>query len=109
MHEFNQEDDELQTDVTCGTEGDWADNVRRAVMNEVSLKILDEALTLIGALKTKDIDDERLARARAEEAAAAQAYQEAQETSGAQKQAIFEERKLKEEEMKRTEASRTVP
>lgn len=31
FHEFNQEDDELQTDVTCGTETDWADGVRRAV------------------------------------------------------------------------------
>ena len=31
IHEFNQEDDELATDVTCGTEGDWADGVRRAV------------------------------------------------------------------------------
>jgi len=78
-------------------------------MNEVSQKILDEALTLIGALKTKDIDEERLARARTEEAAAAHAYQEAQETSGAQKQAIFEVQKLKEEEMKRAEASRSVP
>jgi hypothetical protein len=64
-------------------EGDWADSVKRAVTREVSQKILNEALTLIAALKTKDIDEERLARARAEEAAAATAYQEAQETSGA--------------------------
>ena len=104
FHEFNQEDDELQTDVTCGQEGDWADNVRRAVQSEVSRTILSQALTLVGALKTKDIDEERLARARAEEAAAAQAYQEAQEQSGAQKQAIAEERKKKEEEMKLAEA-----
>ena len=36
MHEFNQEDDELQTDVTCGTESTWCDNVRRAVQTKVS-------------------------------------------------------------------------
>lgn len=36
FHEFNQEDDELQTDVTCGTETFWADQVRRAVQTEVS-------------------------------------------------------------------------
>lgn len=32
MHEFNQEDDELQVDVTCGSrDNNWADNVCRAV------------------------------------------------------------------------------
>jgi len=36
VHEFNQEDDELQTDVTCGTDTEWANNVRRIVQNEVS-------------------------------------------------------------------------
>ena len=36
MHEFNQEDDELQTDVTCGIETSWADGVRRAVQTKVS-------------------------------------------------------------------------
>jgi len=45
-------------------------------------------LSLVKALKEKDIDEERLARARAEEAAAAENYQAAQEQSGAQKQAI---------------------
>ena len=45
----------------------------------MSEKLLEEALTLIPALKAKDVDEERLAKARAEEAAAAQAYQEAQE------------------------------
>lgn len=63
--------------MTCGTETTWADNVRRAVRNEVSQRILEEALTLCKALKEKDIDEERLARARAEEAAAIEAYKEA--------------------------------
>jgi len=31
LHEFNQEDDELSTDVTCGTETSWANEVRRVV------------------------------------------------------------------------------
>jgi len=41
--------------------------------------MLTTALSLVAALKTKDIDEERLAKARAEEAAAAEAYQEAQQ------------------------------
>ena len=77
FHEFNQEDDEIQTDVTCGTESNWADDVRRAVQNKVSQKLLEEALTLIPALKAKDIDEERLAKARAEEAAAVEEYKKA--------------------------------
>ena len=38
-----------------------------------------------------------------------QAYKEAEEVSGAKKQAIFEERKQKEEEMKRAEAAKPKP
>lgn len=47
IYEFNQEDDELQVDVTCGGEGNWADGVKRAVKTEVSEAILAQALTLI--------------------------------------------------------------
>ena len=36
MHEFNQEDDEIQVDVSCGADNSWADGVRRAVQNDVS-------------------------------------------------------------------------
>jgi len=53
--------------------------------------MLEKALTLIKALKDKDMDEERLARKKAEEAAAADAYKEAEEVSGAKKQAIFEQ------------------
>ena len=77
MHEFNQEDDELQVEVTCGKEGSWADGVRRAVQNQVSEALLAEALTLKAALVAHDMDEQRLAVARAEEAKAAEAYQEA--------------------------------
>jgi len=86
--------------VTCGTETTWANAVRRVVQTDVSERLLDRALSLVQALKEKDINEELLARARAEEAAAAQAFKEAQEQTGAVKQAIYEERKKREEEMK---------
>lgn len=79
IHEFNQEDDELQVDVTCGADGAWAEGVQRAVKTDISALLLEQALTLVAALKAKDIDEERLAKARAEEAAASEAYQEAQQ------------------------------
>jgi len=36
LEEFNQEDDEISTEVTCAPEGNWPDQVRRVVQNEVS-------------------------------------------------------------------------
>ena len=75
FHEFNQEDDEIAIeDVTCGTESNWADGVKQAVRTRLPEVILEKALTLIPALKAKDIDEERLAKAKAEEAAASEAY-----------------------------------
>ena len=74
--------------MTCGTEGVWADAVKRAIKNDVSQMILDQALTLMTALKSKDIDEERLAKARANEADAANAYKEAQATTGLAKLVI---------------------
>ena len=74
--------------MTCGTEGVWADQVKRAIKNDVSQMILDQALTLMTALKSKDIDEERLAKARANEADAANAYKEAQATTGLAKLVI---------------------
>lgn len=40
VHEFSAEDDELSIDVTCGTEGPWADSVRRIVQRDVSERLL---------------------------------------------------------------------
>lgn len=61
------------------------------------------------ALKAKDIDEEKLARAKAEAKAAEEGYQEAQKESGAQKAAIFEEAKKREQEMKLKEAAKPIP
>jgi len=36
VFEFNQEDDELQTEVTCEKSGTWPDGVKRAMRNEVT-------------------------------------------------------------------------
>ena len=55
-------------------------------------------------MKEKDIDEEKLALAREKELAAEMGFKEATEKSGDVKQAIYEERKKKEEEMKIIEA-----
>ena len=106
FYEFNQEDDELQTEVTCEAEGNWADGVKRALRNEITQKLLDEAMTLIPAMKAKDIDDEKLARAKQEAKAAAESYKQVSQATGEIKEKIFKDQKQREEEMKQQEAQK---
>lgn len=108
FYEFNQTDDELSVEVTCEATSQFADGVKRSCRTTVAQKLLDEALKLVPAMKEKDIDEEKLARAKAEEKAAEQGFKEATEKTGDIKQAIFEERKKKEEEMKMAEAAKPV-
>ena len=82
LFEFNQEDDELQSEVTCEKSNPWADGVKQALRKQVTQRLLDEALKLPAAMKEKDIDEERLAQKKAEAAAAEKGYKEAEEKSG---------------------------
>ena len=77
VFEFNQEDDELQTEVTCEKSNNWADGVKRALRNEVTQRLLEVALKLPAAMKEKDIDEERLAQKKAEAKMAEEEYKEA--------------------------------
>jgi len=77
--------------------------------NEVTEKLFETTMKLSKAMKEKDVDEEKLARAKAEEKAATVAYKQAEESSGAEKLAIFEAKKKAEEEMKRKEAAKPVP
>ena len=55
-------------------------------------------------MKEKDIDDEKLAKAKAEAKAAEEGYKDAQEKTGDVKKEIAEQAKIKEAEMKKAEA-----
>lgn len=55
-------------------------------------------------MKAKDADETKLANAKAEAKAAEQGYKEAQQQTGELKNALFEEQKKKELEMKKAEA-----
>ena len=52
-------------EITCGTQTKFADNVKRIMRTTVPQKLLEEALKLTAAMKEKDIDEERLAMAKA--------------------------------------------
>ena len=109
FYEFNQTDDELSVEITCGSESNFADGVKRTVRTKVAEKMLDEALKLVPAMKEKDIDEEKIASAKAQEKAAEQGFKDATENKGEIKLQIFNEAKKKEEEMKKIEAKKNVP
>lgn len=64
---------------------------------------------LRAALKEKDIDEEKLARAAEAEKAALQEYKEVNEKTAEEKKKIFDEAKRKEAEMKAKEAAKPIP
>ena len=51
--------------MTCQQTGQWVDDVKRSLRNEVTELLLERALTLSAAMKEKDVDEEKLARAAA--------------------------------------------
>jgi activator of HSP90 ATPase len=60
LFEFNQEDDELNGEVTCEKPGTWCDNVRRAIRKEVMAALLVEIMKLPAAMKARDVDENKL-------------------------------------------------
>ena len=65
LHEFNQDDDEIQVEITCEKAGTWADGVKSFLRNKMPAILHKTASKLTQAMKEKDIDDARLAEAQA--------------------------------------------
>ena len=63
LHEFNQEDDEIQVEITCEKTGTWADSVKSFLRNKMPAILHKKTSKLTQAMKEKDIDDARLAEA----------------------------------------------
>lgn len=60
LFEFNQEDDEIQTELTCEKSSPWADGVKDFMRKKMPQILLARAGELITAMKEKDMDDQRL-------------------------------------------------
>ena len=74
--EINQEDDEIQVEITCEKTGPWVDGVKKALKGPVADKILSTLLSVTKAMKEKDSDDAKVARDKAERAAATEAFKQ---------------------------------
>jgi hypothetical protein len=64
LFEFNQEDDEIQTELTCEKSSPWADGVKDFMRKKMPQILLAKAGELITAMKEKDMDDQRLAESQ---------------------------------------------
>lgn len=95
-HEFNQDDDELQGDITLEKQDDFCTTVRRILkneMNEVTMKCIH---SVGNAMKEKDSDEIKIKMNQAAREEALKKTEEAKEKTDDVKQQIFLEAKKKE-------------
>ena len=88
VHEFNQEDDEVTFEINCVEPGEWASRVRNIIKSKFPERIVREAKSLIQAMKSKDIDEQRLAESKAKSKQAEDDYKKVHEQTNEQKIAI---------------------
>lgn len=103
LHEFNQDDDEIQTELHCEKATTWAEKVKLFMRKEMPQILFKRTWKLIDAMKERDMDEQRLAEARAREAAALEEYKKVDAETSEKKAQIAAERKQKEEQMKQME------
>jgi len=103
LHEFNQDDDELQTELFCEKSTTWAEKVKQFMRKQMPEILRKHTWKLIDAMKERDMDEQRLAEARAKEKAALEEYKRVDAETGEKKAQIAAERKEKEELMKQQE------
>lgn len=64
LHEFNQEDDEIMTELTCEKSSPWVDGVKAFMRKQMPGILLARAMKLIDAMKERDMDEQRLKDAK---------------------------------------------
>lgn len=104
--EFNQDDDELQFEITQEKPSEFVSKVKKIIdsdLNELTLKTVQ---SLQKAMRDKDADEIKLKRDQMEREEAKKAVEEAKKQTGEIKDKIFDEAKKKEEEFKQQEAEK---
>ncbi len=102
VEEFNQDDadDDIDVSVVSEIPGDFTNRSKKVLTTQVKKEVLCVIGELRNELKKIDANEEKLARDKFEREQAPKSYQEAHEQKGDVKQAIFEEQKKKEQELK---------
>ena len=102
VDEFNQDDGDQDIDVSvvCEKAGEFTQRVKRALLSDVRKELLKVIGGLRNELQQVDASEEKLRKDAFEREEALKVYHEAQSAKGDAKQAIFEEQKKKEQELK---------
>lgn len=100
LFEFCQNDDEISTELTCEKATQWAEDVKRFMRKEMPAILQARAHKLVDVMKERDMDEQRLAAAQAEEKRAAEEYKKMHELTADKKAEIAAQAKIKEEEMR---------
>jgi septal ring factor EnvC (AmiA/AmiB activator) len=98
VQEFNQDDDDIEIDVTCEKPSDFVAGIKKVLKTQIKSDIQKVINDLKEELKRIDANEEKIRNDKLEREAA---EKEAQENSGDIKNQIFEEQKKKEEELKK--------
>jgi hypothetical protein len=62
FHEYNQDDDEIVTEITCEQESEFRNQVKKILNNEMSELTMKCLQSLSSAMKNKDADEIKLKR-----------------------------------------------
>jgi len=57
LFEFNQDDDEIQTELNCDKQSTWADKVKQFMRKKMPDIIYERTKKLTQAMKERDMDD----------------------------------------------------
>jgi RNase H-fold protein (predicted Holliday junction resolvase) len=101
VQEFNQDDDDIEIDVTCEKPSDFVAGIKKVLKTQIKSDIQKVINDLKEELKRIDANEEKIRNDKLEREAAEKEMKEAQENSGNIKNQIFEEQKKKEEELKK--------
>lgn len=82
VHEVNQDDDELNLEITQEKPGDFVAQTKKVIANQMSEKMLKTILSLSGAMREKDSDEIKVKMDKINRENAKKAVEEAKEKTG---------------------------
>lgn len=90
VHEFNQEDNEVEIEPFSEMPGNWANKVRKVIKLDVPRLIFQEVKGLVPEMKKKDMDDSKVEAGLEKMKQADKEYKKVSKESKDKKDAIAE-------------------
>jgi prophage antirepressor-like protein len=103
VQEFNQDDDELNLEITQESPASFVDDVKKILKNEMNALLLKTVMSLGKAMQQKDVDELKIMKDKMEREQAKKLVEEAKEKNDDIKKEIFDKAKENEAAMKLAE------